>query len=808
MEAVEQFIDRWEFVRGDLGGPWEAWRSDAMSNGLPGWTPVTIPHCYNDRDAVDPDGPYYQGPAWYRTSIPVANPFPAGRTALAFEGAGQAVTIYVDSQKVAHQVGGYTPFEVDITEAVAQWRQRKPPAQAIPRAPLPGGDVPVAVRCDNRRQLDGIPSDLSDFHRYGGLYRPVRLQWRPPIALQEVTIRTQRRRSDWQVRISAVLTNPSRQEEAVSARVDVRDPAGEVVFADEVTVTRHRGRVRLAQFAVRSPALWSPDTPRLYTCEVVLTTPSGVTRRCESFGFRWFTFETNGPFYLNGERLLLRGTHRHEDHAGLGAAMPDDLVEREMQLMKAMGVNFIRLGHYPQSPLVLRLCDALGFLVWEEIPWCRGGLGSGAYRKQATACLRAMVRRDRNRPSVILWGLGNENDWPGDFEVFDKDAIRAFMQELHTLAHRLDPDRLTAIRRCAFCRDVVDVYSPSIWAGWYRGMYQEYKEISRKEIAQCRHFLHVEWGGDSHAGRHAEDPYTPLGMVRPAGSGEERGQDFRRQHGPPRVSKDGDWSETYICDLMDWHLKEQETMPELTGTACWLFKDFATPLRPDNPVPYVNQKGVVERDLTPKESYYVFQSYWSSMPMVHIYGHDWPVRWGAPDERRWVKVYSNCPEVELFVNGQTQGVCRRDPADFPAAGLRWEVLFAAGTNRVKACGRTAAGRVIEDDIHLRYETRSWGPPAKLKLDSVATDGDTAWVEATLLDEAEVICLDAAAFVQFSLAGPGTLLDNGGTVRTSRRVQLANGRAMIGIRMNGATSVVAVVTDGVAPAFAEVGPAMS
>lgn len=247
-------------------------------------------------------------------------------------------------------------------------------------------------------------------------------------------------------------------------------------------------------------------------------------------------------------------------------------------------------------------------------------------------------------------------------------------------------------------------------------------------------------------------------------------------------------------------------MPELTGTACWLFKDFATPLRPDNPVPYVNQKGVVERDLTPKESYYVFQSYWSSAPMVHIYGHSWPVRWGAPDERRWVKVYSNCPEVELFVNGQSQGVRHRDPADFPAAGLRWEVLFDAGMNWVKACGRTDGGRVIEDEIRLRYETRSWGPPAKLKLDLVAMDGDTAWVEATLLDEAAVICLDASAFVQFSLAGPGTLLDNGGTVRTSRRVQLANGRAMIGVKLNGATSVVAVVTDGIAPAFAEVRPA--
>ena len=109
-------------------------------------------------------------------------------------------------------------------------------------------------------------------------------------------------------------------------------------------------------------------------------------------------------------------------------------------------------------------------------------------------------------------------------------------------------------------------------------------------------------------------------------SADERAGDFALQGGDPRASRDGDWSETYIVKLFDWHLKEQETMPWLTGTAFWVFKDFSTPLRPDNPVPYVNQKGVVERDLTKKEAYYVFQSYWTKQPMIHIYGHNWRTR--------------------------------------------------------------------------------------------------------------------------------------------------------------------------------------
>ena len=121
------------------------------------------------------------------------------------------------------------------------------------------------------------------------------------------------------------------------------------------------------------------------------------------------------------------------------------------------------------------------------------------------------------------------------------------------------------------------------------------------------------------------------------------------------VSHNGDWSETYACDLFDWYLKVQETLPWLSGSAQWAFKDFTTPLRVENPVPRVNQKGVIERDMTKKEGYFVFQSYWTEEPMAHIYGHTWPVRWGAEGEPRIVKVYSNCPTAELFRQRQVRG---------------------------------------------------------------------------------------------------------------------------------------------------------
>ena len=263
--------------------------------------------------------------------------------------------------------------------------------------------------------------------------------------------------------------------------------------------------------------------------------------------------------------------------------------------MKDMGVNFIRLGHYQQSRRVLALCDRLGILVWEEIPWCRGGLGGEVYREQARRMLTNMIAQHRNHPSVFVWGLGNENDLPNDFSTFKQEPIRQFMSELNDLAHQLDPYRKTAIRRCDFCKDIVDIYSPSIWAGWYRGKYTDYREVSRKEMEEVEHFLHVEWGASHHAGRHGEDPDAGNAGVQ-SGDADERDGDASMYGGPKRVSKDWDWTETYACNLIDWHLKEQERMPWLTGTAYWPFKDFSTPVRPENPFPYLNQKGVVQRD--------------------------------------------------------------------------------------------------------------------------------------------------------------------------------------------------------------------
>ncbi|BDD10520.1 beta-galactosidase [Fulvitalea axinellae] len=782
----------WEFTRHEMGGIWEAWRTKMTT--LP-WEKVSLPHCFNADDAVDPDVKFYQGEGWYRQRLKLENPYPDGRTLFHFEGSGQKTSLWVYDQKVGTHIGGYDEFTFDVTEAMENFS-----ANPLYKGRFKG-QYPVAICADNTRDLEMIPSDMSDFNVYGGIYRHLNLVYVPAISLERVHVATEfdSKKRKATVSVKPKVYNPENLNDKISLSVRVLDPKGKTVATRKLDYATGDNPI---EFTISKPQLWSPDSPVLYTCKVTLESAKGKHEVKESFGFRYFEFEKKGPFTLNGKRLLLRGTHRHEDHAGVGQAMTDEQVRTEMVLMKEMGVNFLRLGHYQQSRYVLELCDSLGILVWEEIPWCRGGLGGPAYQKQAKEMLVNMINQHYNHPSVIIWGLGNENDWSGDFEEFDKTKIRAFMKELHDLSHETDNTRKTAIRRCSFCADIVDVYSPSIWAGWYRGKFTDYKKVSRMEMEKVDRFIHVEWGGSAHAGRHSENPDDGLENI-VGGEADERDGDFKLTGGKARASKDGDWSETYICNVFDWHLKEQETMPWLTGTAQWVFKDFSTPLRPDNPVPYVNQKGVLERDFTKKEGYYVFQSYWTEKPMVRIYGHSWETRWGAKGEKRLVKIYSNCTEVELFLNGVSLGKKKRDSQNFPAAGLRWKVAFKDGKNHIKAVA-TKGKTTVVDEYDFEYQTEQWGKATRMEMSVKEIKGDVATVKVYAYDAKGLKCLDYKKFVRFNVAGAGELIKNQGTANGSSKVQFRNGMAEIKVRLKGGVSVVGVDSEGLESAFVKLG----
>lgn len=793
-----RLTEGWEFLKQDLGGIWEAIRPVGPGNpeAVPLWQKVSLPHCVNATDAVDPDVNYYQGPAWYRTQLLIKNPYQRGRTILHFEGAGQKTQVYVYNTKVAVHLGGYDEWTADITEAVAAFQKNEAYQKQFK------GKVPVSIRTDNSRDLEMIPSDLSDFNVYGGIYRYLNLVYTPALSVDKMFVKAEVdvQGKSGRLNVTGRFYNPDNLTDA-TIRFRLLDPNGKVVASQEKKMNIFTTDLDLWNLVLSRPQLWNTDRPLQYTLNYEVTSSAGNYKGEERIGFRHVNFIEKGPFELNGTRLLLRGTHRHEDHSGVAAAMTENMIRTEMQMMKDMGVNFIRLGHYQQSKIVLNLCDSLGILVWEEIPWCRGGLGGELYQQQARTMLKNMIEQHYNHPSIIIWGLGNENDWPGDFPEFDKERIRNFMKELNNLSHQMDASRFTAIRRCDFCADIVDVYSPSIWAGWYRGAYTDYKKASEDEFAKVKRFLHVEWGGDSHAMRHSENPDKALSTIKTGGKADERAGDASLYGGAARISKDGDWSESYIVNLIDWHLKEQENMPWLSGTAYWPFKDFSTPVRPENPVPYMNQKGVVERDFTKKESYFVFQSYWTSKPMVHIYGHSWPVRWGEEGEEKMVKVYSNCSEAEIFLNGKSFGIKKRNSQDFPASGLRWNLPFLKGENTIKVIARNGK-TAITDEIKFSYQTEKWEKPAKLVLTKITQQDDTATLEAKLVDRNGILCLDVVNWINFGLTGDGKLLDNQGTSSGSRKVQAYNGRAIIRVKMNKGKSIASVSSDGLSTVFKE------
>jgi beta-galactosidase len=783
--SAERLDQGWEFYNGPLDPRFQVGHSEELVT----WETVTLPHCFNHYDGCDPDTPAYRGPGWYRTKLQVANPYRQGRTLLHFEAAGQRAEIYIGTKLVAQHSGGYDEFTVDITDAC-----------------LDAAEVPLAVLCDNGRDIERMPSDLSDFTLYGGLYRHVHLVYVSAVSLDVVhTHVVFEPGKGATVQVYARLYAPVTHNGSVHVELSIYDPRSVHNFHQALDRAVWKDEVQLAECFLPTPDLWSPDSPSLYTCEVVLTQTGDDSaqpqRSVHRFGVRHARWEDHGPFFLNGERLELRGTHRHEDHAGYAAAVPADLVRQEMTLMKAMGANFVRLTHYQQSALVLDLCDELGILVWEEVPWCRSGIGSELFQERGRTQLRAMIDQHRNHPCVLMWSLGNEDDWPTELNSSDHAAIRRYMTELRDLAHALDPSRVTSFRRSDFALDIPDVYSPSIWAGWYSGAYTEYRAALEKWRPMVPHLFHAEWGADSHAGRHAEDPDPVLAHILTGQGTAEKGLAYKLTGGPVRVAKDGEWSETYACDLFDWYLKTQHELPWLTGSAQWIFKDFTTPLRTDNPVPRVNQKGLLTRDMTPKEGYYVFQSWWAAKPMVHIYGHNWPIRWGNPGQERLVRVYSNCASVELFLNGQSMDTKKRNPQDFPAAGLRWSIPFRPGKNELRAVVRDG-NQDLSDVVGFFYETRKWGSPAALALALKENRASTAKIEASLLDATGVRCLDSRAFVRFSVAGDARLIDNLGTPTGSRMVQLYNGRAEISLELHG-EAVASVTSKGVHAGFLKI-----
>lgn len=736
----------WEYLENDTEDI-----ADALNTE--NWQGINLPHSWNSLDATDLEPGYRRSGSWYKKNIDISLNSNAIYE-LYFEGINITSEIFMNGEKVGSHIGGYIGFTINVSNAIKN------------------GTNEIVVRADNSYDPEVIPSQKSDFFIFGGITRDVWLQTKPKAHLSNLKYTTPKVSNENATLVGTVTVINATSDAKIKAILVDND--GKTVVEKEFSVTDNQAKISFDN--ISNPKLWDTENPNLYTIEVALIeNDKTIDKISDKVGFRWFAFKEYGAFFLNGKRLLLRGTHRHEEHAGVGAAMSNEQHRADMELIKEMGTNFVRLAHYPQDPEIYKACDELGLLVWDELPWCRGGVGTDNWKANTKNMLTEIIDQNYNRPSVIIWSLGNEMYWLPDFEDGgNKEKITEFLSELNDLAHKLDPTRKTAIRKYYEGAEIVDVFSPSIWSGWYSGSYKSYQKAIDLYKKEYKSFLHAEYGGSSHVGRHTENPITGEGEIQADGW-----EEAITQNDVANIAQIGDWSENYIVDLFDWHLRISENDSTFVGNVQWAFKDFGTPLRPENAIPYMNQKGLVDRAGNKKDAFYVFKSYWNTKdPFTYIESHSWTVRQGPKGTARDISVYSNCPEVELSLNGKSLGTKTRNTKEFPAAGLNWNLQFKEGENTLISKGKTAHGKTVTDKLKINYRFTKNGKAKRLKLSYTELENGNYLVTAIAEDSKGLRCLNYENRVYFQCLSGGKTMKNLGTPTGSESIEMANGKASI------------------------------
>jgi len=724
------------------------------------WRNINLPHTWNSEDPTDLEPGYRRSASWYKKSLVITTVIANQNYTLYFEGSNTTTEVFVNGKKAGNHIGGYIGFEIDITNLIHE------------------GENEILVRVDNGYNPEVIPSQKSDFFIYGGITRDVWLLTTPKTHVSDLKISTPTvSKKAASLKINTVISNVDVASN-ISLKAILKNPLGKKIAIKTIPIKDNYAEVVFEK--IKNPELWDTKIPNLYTVEIsLLRNKEIIDIVSEKVGFRWFEFKDNGPFYLNGERLLLRGTHRHEEHAGIGAAMSNAQHRADMESIKEMGANFVRLAHYPQDPEVYKACDELGILVWDELPWCRGGVGNEVWKTNTKNQLKEIINQNYNHPSIIIWSLGNEIYWLPEFEDGDNpEKINPFLTELNTIAHELDPSRKTAIRKYYEGAEIVDVFSPSIWSGWYSGSYKSYQKAIDTYKKEYKHFIHAEYGGSSHVGRHSENPITGEGQIKSDGWEEEIVQTE-----VANIAQIGDWSENYIVDLFDWYLRISETDPSFIGNVQWAFKDFGTPLRPENDIPYMNQKGLVDRNGIPKDAYYVFKSYWSDVPFTYIESHTWTDRQGPENTPRTISVYSNCEKVTLYHNGKNLGEKQKDINQFPASGLTWDINFIEGKNKLIALSMPKKGEKVTDTLEVNYRFEKNDVPKDVKLSYEKLKNGNYLITAKVIDANGLLCLDYEQKIYFQCLEGGATLKNQGTPTGSEAIGMANGKASIEIIPN-------------------------
>ncbi|MDX2104136.1 MAG: glycoside hydrolase family 2 TIM barrel-domain containing protein [Alphaproteobacteria bacterium] len=495
--------------------------------------PVPVPSCWN---LLKPHWYQFEGAGWYTTMLPWTPGPPGERVVLQFGGAASHALVFLNGQCVGGHAGASTPFSIEITQAV----------QAGPNR--------LQVMVENRRRADRVPMHHIDWFNYGGLYRSVELLRLPQVFLRRVAVGLVPGSNGGRVFVEVVASDPIDAEAEVIWPTVQEEPC-------RVQIRAGRGRIEIAA----QPLLWSPASPTLHDVLVTL----GRDRWQERIGFREII--TRGhDILLNGEPLFLQGVCVHEDDEAVGKVSTLDDVERRLTHARELGANFLRLAHYPHHEHVARLADAVGVLLWAEVPvyWAIDFANPATYCDAENQLLE-LVTRDVNRASVILWGVGNENA--------DTDARYRFMRDLAAAARAADPTRLITaaclIDRERFAiadrlAEHIDVIGLNEYFGWYEPDVSGLQRLIANS-APDRPVVISETGADAKAGH----------------------------RGTGRQLFTEDWQAEFF--RQQWHVVRGT--PWIRGFAAWLLYDFRSERRQTRFQRGYNRKGLIAEDKTTKK---------------------------------------------------------------------------------------------------------------------------------------------------------------------------------------------------------------
>ena len=563
--------------------------------------PVSLPHTWNARDGQDGGNDYFRGTCVYRTTFPSPQFDPDHqRVYLEFQGVNSSAAVTLAGQEVMTHHGGYSTFRADITHLLAQENH-------------------LTVAVDNSPSQTVYPQK-ADFTFYGGIYRDVLLKIVPKDHFDLDQFGGQG------IRITSTVDGPNGR---VRVETVHKVPGGTVraTLLDREGKTVAQGEGNDVTLTIPQVRLWDGvEDPYLYTAQAVLVKDGRDTDRIQaSFGVRTFHFDPDKGFFLNGRSYPLRGVSRHQDWKGLGNAITREQHDRDMELIREVGANTIRLAHYQHDQYFYDLCDRYGMVVWAEIPYISQHMPQA--RENTLDQMRELIVQNYNHPSIVTWGLSNE------ITISTKDTPDMLRNHaaLNDLCHQLDSTRPTTLACYAMCNPfskvvhLSDLVAYNLYLGWYvPGLFLNdcfLKFFHRKWPNRCLGYS--EYGAEGMPNLHSAAP--------------------RR----------GDHSEEYQALYHEYMLECFARHPFLWGTYMWNMFDFAADARDQGGEAGMNHKGLVTFDRqTKKDSFYLYKAYWSREPFVHICSKRFEQRTGKELN---LKIYTNQTDVVLYANGQRVG---------------------------------------------------------------------------------------------------------------------------------------------------------